>query len=595
MTAAGVVISWAKGEWRGTCGVRASAPGGHRLGCRADDRCRRGRRPTPSPPTATSPTRPSSTTAASGSSTARRAGRAGSTSRSTSSTASCPARTARPGSTSSRTARPSSPSTSTPSRGQVDRDPAASSRRTAARPRSRRPATSAWRAARSPAPTPRPARCGRCATTPRSASRVMSAVDRQSEPLAKVGEGAALAVSQRGTVVVTSAETGTVTTLVPSGAALRQARRPRTCPATPARSPPSPRWASGSSRSTRTPACCASSAAPAPRCPPGSVLQQAGPDADAVLVGAPEAPAQRRPRLRRRQHRGIDAPARPVEPSASAPCVFGAWSGGSGRRGRAVRVGEAVTASDLGGDATSLAFRVNRGEIVLNDANSGTVWDVEQEQADQDRQLGRLHLEEEERRGREREREPERGRPATAAGQARRLRRPRRAAPRSCTRSTTTRPPRAACSASSTSTSPPAAPASRSAPTARPSILQMPEKGRPARFDYFIDDGRDGLAAHADGRRRRARRRDENEPPEPARGLPEAHLQGAARRRARPCPVLADWRDDSDGDTLLLDSARPWAATRPARWPARPPTAGSASPRPRRGPTASSWSASSSP
>ena len=34
---------------------------------------------------------------------------------------------------------------------------------------------------------------------------------------------------------------------------------------------------------------------------------------------------------------------------------------------------------DLGGNATSLAFRVNRGEIVLNDANSGTVWDVQED------------------------------------------------------------------------------------------------------------------------------------------------------------------------------------------------------------------------
>ena len=75
---------------------------------------------------------------------------------------------------------------------------------------------------------------------------VMTAVDRQAEPLAEAGEGAALAVSQDGTVVVTSAEEGTVTTLAAAGRRVRASRRPRTCPATPARSPTSPRSATAS-------------------------------------------------------------------------------------------------------------------------------------------------------------------------------------------------------------------------------------------------------------------------------------------------------------------------------------------------------------
>ena len=65
---------------------------------------------------------------------------------------------------------------------------------------------------------------------------VMSAIDRQSEAIAEAGKGAALAVSQRGTIVVTSTDNGTVTTLGPVGR--RSASpRPRTCPVTPARSP----------------------------------------------------------------------------------------------------------------------------------------------------------------------------------------------------------------------------------------------------------------------------------------------------------------------------------------------------------------------
>ena len=65
---------------------------------------------------------------------------------------------------------------------------------------------------------------------------VMSSVDRQSEAIAEAGEGAALAVSQGGTVVVTSADDGTVTTLAPDGAGLRRADDQRTCRAMPARS-----------------------------------------------------------------------------------------------------------------------------------------------------------------------------------------------------------------------------------------------------------------------------------------------------------------------------------------------------------------------
>ena len=55
---------------------------------------------------------------------------------------------------------------------------------------------------------------------------VVSAVDRQAEPLAEAGEGAALTVSQSGTVVVTSTEESTVTTLAPTRRGIPQAAHP---------------------------------------------------------------------------------------------------------------------------------------------------------------------------------------------------------------------------------------------------------------------------------------------------------------------------------------------------------------------------------
>ena len=63
---------------------------------------------------------------------------------------------------------------------------------------------------------------------------VVSAVDRQAEPLAEAGEGAALTVSQAGTVVVTSTEERTVTTLAPSDTGFGEPRT-ATCPPTRAR------------------------------------------------------------------------------------------------------------------------------------------------------------------------------------------------------------------------------------------------------------------------------------------------------------------------------------------------------------------------
>ena len=67
---------------------------------------------------------------------------------------------------------------------------------------------------------------------------------------------------------------------------------------------------------------------------------------------------------------------RPVEPVRLGACEYAAWSGGLGTV--AVRCGDdEPTVSTLGGKGRSLAFRVNRGEIVLNDGTTGSVWDVE--------------------------------------------------------------------------------------------------------------------------------------------------------------------------------------------------------------------------
>ena len=205
---------------------------------------------------------------------------------------------------------------------------------------------------------------------------VMNLVDRQSEALAEVGERAALAVSQGGAVVVTSAEEGTVTTVRPAGAAFGE-------PVTEDLPGDAGQVTSVTTVGERvvtldeTAGVVRALGGAAASVPPGSVLQQAGPAADSVLVVTPdELLAVDLDSGEATTIATATSTGDPVEPVRLGPCTYGAWSGGQGNV--SVQCGsQDASVSELGGNATNLAFRVNRGEIVLNDATSGAVWDVD--------------------------------------------------------------------------------------------------------------------------------------------------------------------------------------------------------------------------
>ncbi len=379
---------------------------------------------------------------------------------------------------------------------------------------------------------------------------VMSSVDRQSEPLAEAGEGAALAVSQRGTIVATSSADGTVTTLAPEDGSFSEPLT-RDLPAD----------AGQVSAITLVGERIVTLDADAgvlgvvggatTRVPPGSELQQAGPDDDVVLVGAPDALL------------GVDLDSGDVatiasrsgiavEPVRLGACVFGAWSGGVGAVAVQCGSGE-VNVKDLGGDATSLAFRVNRGEIVLNDANSGTVWDVEQ---DKPVRIDNWDAFTSKKKSNDDEDENE--------NQSDADRRPPRAKPDSygvrAGRTTVLHPldndsaPEGRLLSIVDVDQPGGGVRVEISPDGQTLILQMPEKARPATFDYFIDDGRNGLSAHA-AVRVDVRRPLDNQTPELRVGYRKPTYR-VPHGGSLAVPVLADWRDDSDGDTLLLDSAQ---------------------------------------
>ncbi|WP_210439941.1 Ig-like domain-containing protein [Nocardioides xinjiangensis] len=385
---------------------------------------------------------------------------------------------------------------------------------------------------------------------PQVGKPVMTAVDRQTDPLATAGEGAALAVSQSGTIVATSTEEGTLTTVPPEGTGFGKPRT-RDLPADAGRvsevTTVGDRVVTLDSDAGVLGVLDGATAS----VPPGSRLQQAGPSYDAVLVGAPDG------LLSVDLESGdvttvSDMAGTPAAPVRLGACVYGAWSGGLGAV--AVQCGsEEVNEDPLGGDATSLAFRVNRGEIVLNDANSGTVWDVQQ---DRPVEIDNWEAFTSKKKDDEDDDENE--------NQTEADRRPPRAKPDSygvrAGRTTVLHPldndsaPDGRLLSIVDVDQPSGGARVEISPDGQTLVLQMPDDARPTRFDYFIDDGRNGASAHA-AIDVTVRGTGQNEPPTLREGY-EKPTYKVPHGGALAVPVLSDWRDDSDGDTLLLDSAQ---------------------------------------
>ncbi|NUS41896.1 MAG: hypothetical protein HOP97_09750, partial [Terrabacter sp.] len=379
---------------------------------------------------------------------------------------------------------------------------------------------------------------------------VVSAVDRQAKPLAEAGEGAALAVSQSGTVVVTSTDDGTLTTIAPADARFR---KPRTQDLSGDAGQVSDVTTVGDRIVTLDAEAGVLSVVGGATVPvtPGSRLQQPGPAYDAVLVGAPDGLLS--VDLESGDFTTVsDRSGNAVEPVRLGACVYGAWSGGLGAVASQCGSGD-VKEDDLGGNATNLAFRVNRGEIVLNDANSGSVWDVQQDkpiridnwEAFTSKKTNKDDDEKENENQTDADRRPPRAKPDSYGVRAGR---------------TTVLHPLDNDSApdgrllSIVDVDQPSGGARvEISPDGQTLVLEMPEDGRPARFDYFIDDGRNGLSANAtvdvD-----VRGTQENEPPTTREGWKKPTYK-VPHGGELAVPVLGDWRDDRDGDTLLLQSA----------------------------------------
>jgi hypothetical protein len=384
---------------------------------------------------------------------------------------------------------------------------------------------------------------------PRRGKPLITSVDDQSEPLASVGGSAALAVSQAGTVIATSQESGTITYLVPGTDGLDE---PRTEDLPAEAGEPTAVTAVGEKvvtldESTGELAVVGGGSATVPG---GSVLQQPGPDAAFVLVATPDS------LLSVDLESGVssivdDGGGRPTEPVRLGACSHAAWSGGLG----ALSVqcgGDEAQSSSLGGKASDLAFRVNRGQIVLNDNSSGTVWDLDERapqeidnwnaftmsKADKDKDKQN----EEQTAG---DRTPPKAKPDDYGARA--------------GRTTVLHPldndsaPEGRLLSIIDVDQPTGGATAEISPDGQTIVLQLPDKARDTSFDYYIDDGRSNYTAHATVSVA-VRGTDQNDQPALRNGFEPRRWRVAAGGSVT-VPVLSDWRDDSDGDALVLDSA----------------------------------------
>lgn len=376
-------------------------------------------------------------------------------------------------------------------------------------------------------------------------------VDQSAEPLTVIGGDAALAVTGAGTVLAVSAETDELVRISAVGAAFgEETREQLTTPVT--------RGAAITAvgetavvldRESGTLSVPGSSVST--QVDPAAVLQQPGPAADAVLV------AEGTRLLSVDLTSGTAATVldvaggTPAAPVRLGPCVFGAWAGGAG---------EVVTACGqddprlvtLGEATRELVFRVNRGEIVLNDLMTGGVWDIDNDQPtklDQWDTFQRKVVDSEEDDQQQEETQSD-NRPPRAEPDAFGAR-PGRTTVLHPLDNDTAPEGRLLSIAEVTDVQPAGAEVTVS-PDGQTVQIRMPAQATVTTFTYFIDDGRD-LSDDATVTVT-PRGPAENAPPTLRPGF-EPRTWSVPVGGVLDVPVLPDWRDPGDGDPLVVASA----------------------------------------
>jgi hypothetical protein len=284
----------------------------------------------------------------------------------------------------------------------------------------------------------------------------------------------------------------------------------------------------------------------------GAVLQQPGPDADAVLVATTKSllsVSLSDGRATVLSSAGTGAPAAPVR---LGDCVHAAWAGSPGAYVRSCDGGPARPGNlrDLGA-LVHPEFRVNRDAIVLNDLASGALWDVENRLKVDDWNAVRPPpvRKQNDKSNNENAAQNVRDQPPKAVDDTLGAR-PGRTTVLHVLDNDSDPSGNILAVASVTAPDNPAATLAI-APDGQSVEIAMPAGSGDVHFKYTVDDGK-GLNATASVTVT-ARGRNDEQTPQPRAGFqPKAWTVAAGGTLS--LPVLPDWRD-FDGDPVVLASA----------------------------------------
>ena len=286
--------------------------------------------------------------------------------------------------------------------------------------------------------------------------------------------------------------------------------------------------------------------------PTGSVLQTPGPDASSVLVATSDRLLEIDLETGDEATIADGVTGRPTPPVRLGACQYGAWSGGLGAVATHCGDEQAVT-NQLGTESNDLVFRVNRGEILLNDRATGAAWDIDSDEptrldnwdAYKDRATKNDEDEEDEQEDLGDRRPPE----AKPDDLGARLGRTTVLHPLD---NDTAPEGRLLAIRSVQEVSGSEADVTIS-PDGQTVQIRLPDDAATTTFRYSIDDGRDvsdsamvTVTPRADS---------VNAPPQLREGY-EPRVWTVPSGGTLDVPVLPDWRDKQDGDPLSLESAK---------------------------------------
>ena len=379
-------------------------------------------------------------------------------------------------------------------------------------------------------------------------------IDTSGKPLATVGADAAMTVTESGRIVLAAAGSDRLTTLTPDGDSYD--RSTATLDHQPGKG--LSLTAVGDRVVLLDPATSTLTVVGGGHATidKGAVLQQPGPDADSVLVADSSRLVSVALDDGSTTVLSHDLAGSPAAPVRLGSCDYGAWGGGAA--GLVVtRCGSgAAQVGQLGAGASgSLVFRVNRGQIVLNDPSTGAVWSVDDQRPTRlddwqsfQKKVVQRKKDDKQQTKTSGDRTPPKAQPDHFGA------RPGRTTVLHPLDNDAAPAGRLLAISSVQDVRPAGARVSVS-PDGQTVEITMP--ARPAAtttFEYYINDGQQGGAAHASVTVT-ARGAGVNQPPALRKGYqdPSWNVPVAG---VLTMPVLADWRDDADGDPLSLANAR---------------------------------------